>query len=109
MLDLIWGIATLEADGRRGGVSGYANTRQPSDQLEKTMACTGKTARSLAVLAGPNEIGFATHLYEYRRTSERGRSRQAHRALRYLDIPDCAKLGYPGEFRDWEHRLRVGE
>jgi hypothetical protein len=36
-----------------------------------------KTARSLAVLAGPNEVGFATHLYqsrEYRRTSERAKS-----------------------------------
>src|SRR4030095_8047857 len=35
------------------------------------------TARSLAVLAGPNEVGFATHLYqsrEYRRTSERAKS-----------------------------------
>jgi hypothetical protein len=34
-----------------------------------------KTARSLAVLAGPNEIGFATHQSrEYRRRSERAKS-----------------------------------
>ena len=52
MLDLIWGIATLEAYGRRGGVSGYANTRQPSDQLEKTMACTEKLRVLLQSLLG---------------------------------------------------------
>jgi hypothetical protein len=57
----------------------------------------------------------AAHLYQsrrkYRRTFQDGREvRQAHRALRYLDIPNRAKLGYyRGEFREWKHLLRVGE
>jgi hypothetical protein len=62
-----------------------------------------------------NGIRSAVHLYQsrrkYRRTFQDGREvRQAHRALRYLDIPNPAKLGYyRGEFREWKHLLRVGE
>jgi hypothetical protein len=73
-----------------------------------------KTARSLAVLAGPNEIGFATHLYqsrEYPRTSERAKSGKRIERCGISTFQIAQKLGYRGEFRDcdWEHRLRVGE
>ena len=62
----------------------------------------------------PNGIGprlISQSRRKYRRTFQDGREvRQAHRALRYLDIPNRAKLGYyRGEFREWKHLLRVGE
>jgi hypothetical protein len=49
VLDLIWGIAILEAYGRRGGI---VNTRPPPDQLEETMACTEKLRVLLQSLLG---------------------------------------------------------
>lgn len=106
MLDLIWGIAILEAYGRPGGVSGYANTRQPSDQLEKQLPATEKLrvllqsllgrTRSVSRLISINLENIAGHLRGRSPASSSSAAVSRHSRLRKAWLPwRVSRLGTP--------------
>ena len=35
--------------------------------------------------------------------------RQSNRAVYHFDIPDQESMRFRGEFREWEHLLRIGD
>ena len=82
---------------------------------ETHRGATDRRTELLAELQANEHDKFAAHLYRSRRgipvsLSTRRQERQADRALRHLDAFGVAEsMGFKGEFRQWEHLLRIGD
>jgi hypothetical protein len=76
-----------------------------------------KTLEKLLTLAANQQLSSATDLFPA--SISRGgvssdvpncrKVRQANRAVRHLVISYCRECCFKGDFRQWEHLLRVGE
>jgi hypothetical protein len=94
-------------------ISRYVNPRPLLEQLEETMASTERLHALLqSVLAERDR--FAAHLYqsrrEYRRASETaGKSGKRIERCVISSFQIAEKLGFRGDFRQWEHLLRIGD
>ena len=89
------------------------NARPLLEQLEETMASTERLQALLqSVLAERDR--FAAHLYqsrrEYRRASETaGKSGKRIERCVISSFQVAESLGFRGDFRQWEHLLRIGD
>ena len=79
------------------------------DQIQQTRATLGK------LLETPAERDrFVSHLYqsrrEYRRTCETaGKSGKQIERCVIATFQIAQSMGFKGEFREWEHLLRIGD
>jgi hypothetical protein len=83
------------------------------EQLEETMASTERLHVLLQSILAERDR-FAAHLYqsrrEYRRASEMaGKSGKRIERCIISTFRIAEKLGFRGEFREWEHLLQIGE
>ncbi|HEY5705737.1 MAG TPA: hypothetical protein VIS96_09200 [Terrimicrobiaceae bacterium] len=89
------------------------NTRPLLQQLEETMASTEKLHVLLQSILAERDR-FAAHLYqsrrEYRRASETtGKSGKRIERCVISTFQIAESLGFRGDFRQWEHLLRIGD
>jgi hypothetical protein len=94
-------------------ISRYVNTRHLLAQLEETMASTERLHALLQSILAERDR-FAAHLYqsrrEYRRASETaGKSGKRIERCIISSFRIAEKLGFRGDFRQWEHLLQIGE
>jgi hypothetical protein len=94
-------------------ISRHVNPRLLLEQLEETMASTERLHVLLQSILAERDR-FAAHLYqsrrEYRRASETaGKSGKRVERCIISTFRIAKKLGFRGDFRQWEHLLQIGE